>query len=130
VNIEQERVFNFMKWTKFEKSFITRLRKKEEKAFTILYEKTSLQLYNYIIKQVYYNEEIAEEVLVNVFSDAISYAFSLTPLHNVEAWLFRIAKCKLADYFRQSARDRKLRIATPVDIVPNYKGSGMKSNSS
>jgi DNA-directed RNA polymerase specialized sigma24 family protein len=108
-----------MKWMRFEYSFISRLRKKEEEAFTILYQKTCRQLYDYIIKRVDYDGETAEEMLIDVFSDAVTYAFSLTPLHNVEAWLFRIAKSKLADHFHRAARVKKWRIGTQIHILPD-----------
>ena len=105
--------------------FIARLRKREEAAFTELYRKTGTMLYNYILCRVGRNQEAAEDILSDVFSDAVNYASSLTPLHNIQAWLFRIAKSKVADHFRRLQKEGKWRTGTPVEVVADGKGSGI-----
>jgi RNA polymerase sigma-70 factor (ECF subfamily) len=108
----------------FDGEIIARLRKREEDAFTELYRQTGTMLYNYILGRVGRNEDAAEDILSEVFSDAVNYASSLTPLHNVQAWLFRIAKSKVADHFRRMQKEGKWRTGTPVEAVADRKGGG------
>ena len=108
-----------------ESGFVSRLRKREEKAFTELYTENGTALYNYIRCRVRGNAEAAEDILAEVFSDAIDHVAALTPLHNVRAWLFRIAKSKVADHFRRLAKEGKWRTGTPVETVANGKGHGL-----
>jgi RNA polymerase sigma factor (sigma-70 family) len=108
----------------FEKSFISRLRQKDEQAFTELYRRTGTMLYNFILYRVGQDAEAAEDILSEVFSDAVSYSTSLTPLHNIEGWLVQIAKSKVVDHYRVLKREGKWRSGTPVETVADDKGMG------
>ncbi|RPJ06243.1 MAG: sigma-70 family RNA polymerase sigma factor, partial [Spirochaetaceae bacterium] len=109
---------------KYESGFISRLREREEEAFRELYEKTGIPLYNYILYRTGRNAHAAEDILAEVFADAVDYASSLTPLHNVEAWLWRITKSKIADFFRRLVRDGKWYSGTDVETLACGRGPG------
>jgi RNA polymerase sigma factor (sigma-70 family) len=113
-----------MREMKYESGFIARLRNREEEAFRELYEKTGTPLYNYILYRSGRNTHAAEDIMAEVFADAVDYAASLTPLHNVEAWLWRIAKSKIADYFRRLSRDGKWHSSTDVESLASSRGPG------
>jgi RNA polymerase sigma-70 factor (ECF subfamily) len=110
-----------MKW---EKEYLAGLRQRGEAELTRLYEENALLLYNYILGRVRGNADAAEDILSTVFCDAIDHAGSLTPLHDVRAWLFRIAKSKIADHFRRLERESRWKQHADVDTVPNGKGHG------
>jgi RNA polymerase sigma-70 factor (ECF subfamily) len=109
---------------KFDSQFISRLRKRETEAFTILYEESETMLYNYVLYRVSGNKNLAEGILSDIFCDAIAYCSSLTPLHNVTAWLLRIAKSKIADHFRKQAKHKKWKSRQAVETVAASKGHG------
>jgi RNA polymerase sigma-70 factor (ECF subfamily) len=108
----------------FDSDFINRLRHRETEAFTILYQETETELYNYLLYRTGGNRTWAEEILSDIFCDAIDHAASLTPFHNVNAWLFRIARSKTADHFRRLAREGKWKSGRLVENIPNGKGHG------
>ena len=107
-----------------ESGFISRLRQGETEAFNILYREMEVMLYNYILFRTSGNKSWSEEILSEIFIDAIDHASSLTPLHNIKAWLFRIAKSKIADHFRKLSREKKMHSGHLVENVPNGKGYG------
>jgi RNA polymerase sigma-70 factor (ECF subfamily) len=109
---------------KQEKEFLTGLRERGAAELTRLYEENAILLYNYILGRVRGNADAADDILSTVFCDAIDHVASLTPLHNVRAWLFRIAKSKIADHFRRLARESKWKEHADVETVPNGKGHG------
>ncbi|MBN1523420.1 MAG: RNA polymerase sigma factor [Spirochaetales bacterium] len=109
---------------RYDSGFVARLKKREEQAFKELYEYTGTRLYNYILFRSGRNSHAAEDILAEVFCDAVDYAGSLTPLHNVEAWLWRIAKSKIADHFRRLGKEGKWHSATEVETLSNNKGPG------
>ncbi len=86
---------------KFDSGFINRLRQKDTDAFRDLYFECSDGLYKYILFKVFGQVEAAEDILSEVFCDAINYSAALTAAHNIYSWLFRIARSKIADYFRK-----------------------------
>jgi RNA polymerase sigma factor (sigma-70 family) len=92
----------------FSSDFIKKLKQRDQEAFERLYMVTRGILFNYILFRVNANYAVAEDVLSEVFCDAIDYAGSLSSGHNVKAWLFRIAKSKIADYFRQLVKDKNV----------------------
>ncbi len=75
-------------------AFIKQLRQRDNNAFKTLYMETKTMLYNYILYKVNGSVSVAEDILSEVFVNAIDYAGSLTVTHNVTAWLYRIAKAK------------------------------------
>ncbi len=109
----------------FDGDFIARLRKKEEKAFTELYRRTGLKVYNFILKRIGKDADAAEDVLSEVFAAAVCYSTTLTPFHDVEAWLIRIARSKVADYYRAHKRETDWRTNKPVEELAVEKGPGL-----
>ncbi|MBN1696193.1 MAG: RNA polymerase sigma factor [Spirochaetales bacterium] len=108
----------------FDGAFIDRLRNRETEAFTILYGETEAMLYNYLLYRTGNNRTWAEEILSDIFCDAIDHAGSLTRGHNLKAWLLRIARSKIADFFRRLAREGKRKSGQPVEVIANGKGHG------
>jgi RNA polymerase sigma-70 factor, ECF subfamily len=102
----------------FGNDFIARLRQREEKAFTELYRGMGNILYNYILSRVGGESASAEDILSEVFSDAVDYISSLTSLHSVQAWLYRITKSKVADHYRSKQKEKSWRSRISVDILP------------
>jgi RNA polymerase sigma factor (sigma-70 family) len=93
---------------KFSKDFIKKLKKREEKAFIYLYEQTRSMLLSFINLKVGGNMTAAEDILSEVYHDAIIYSSSLTTNHNIVSWLYRIARSKTVDYFRKMKRENAL----------------------
>jgi RNA polymerase sigma-70 factor, ECF subfamily len=120
----------------FTGAFIKRLRQRDTDAFQTLYTETKTMLYNYILYKVNGAREIAEDILSEVFVNAINYAGSLSLTHNVRAWLYRIAKTKVVDYIRRLGKQQKIvdactsqtltapRIESPEDVLlkSEYRG--------
>ncbi|HEQ71721.1 MAG TPA: RNA polymerase sigma factor [Spirochaetia bacterium] len=106
----------------FDSGFIGRLKRRETAAFTALYTETETMLFNYLLCRTGGNRVWAEDLLQEVFSDALSHTGSLTPFHNVKAWLFRIARSKVADHFRRLERNGKWKSGVPVEELPGEKG--------
>jgi RNA polymerase sigma factor (sigma-70 family) len=109
---------------KFDREFIARLKQKDERAFTELYHQTGTMLYNYILNRVSRHQQTAEDVLSEVFSAAVIYVQSLTPLHNVVGWLFNIAKSKVVDHYRSSKKERRWRSSMPIDALADKNEAG------
>ncbi len=100
----------------FSGEFIKRLKAKDNAAFKELYVATSTMVFNYILCRVKGKRETAEDILSEVYCDAIVYAVSLTFTHNVQAWILRIAKSKIGDHYRKIAKERRI-IATQTVAV-------------
>ncbi len=109
----------------FSKDLIARLRKNEETACTELYRKAGTMLYNFILCRVGRDEEAAGDVLSEVFLDVVKYSGSLTPMHNLNAWLFRITRSKIANHFRKLNRDKKFQSSALVESIEDNKGQGL-----
>ncbi|MBN1697169.1 MAG: sigma-70 family RNA polymerase sigma factor [Spirochaetales bacterium] len=93
---------------KFSGDFIKRLKTKDNEAFRELYSLTAQILMGYILLRVGNVTETAEDILSEVYCDAITYAGSLTLTHNIKAWLLRIAKSKIGDYYRRLKKEKKI----------------------
>jgi RNA polymerase sigma factor (sigma-70 family) len=89
-------------------AFIKQLRQRDTDAFKTLYTETKTMLYNYILYKVNGSRDTAEDILSEVFVNAIDYAASLTVTHNVTAWLYRIARTKIVDYIRRLGKEKKI----------------------
>jgi RNA polymerase sigma-70 factor (ECF subfamily) len=92
----------------FSKEFIKSIKARDEKAFEELYNKTKSVLLNFIRYKVRGNDAIAEDILSEVYHDAVVYAMTLSTGHNVLAWLYRIAGSKIVDHFRKAKREKRL----------------------
>ena len=99
----------------FNQNFIKRLKQREAEAFTELYRETGTMIYKYILYRVNRDTAIAEDIHSEVYCDAIDHVSSLTFTHNLKAWLFRIARSKIANHFRQLCRENKYRSFTPLE---------------
>jgi RNA polymerase sigma-70 factor, ECF subfamily len=97
--------------------FIRKLIQRNPDAFAKLYKETVQMIYNYILYRVSGNISAAEEIQSEVYCDAINHVASLSLTHNVKAWIYRIARSKIANHFRALQRERKWQVNnTPEDL--------------
>jgi RNA polymerase sigma-70 factor (ECF subfamily) len=74
-------------------------------------------IYNYILYRVSGVATAAEDIQSEVYCDVIAHVPSLTLTHNVKAWIFRIARSKIANHFRTLQKEHKWQIkSTPEDL--------------
>ncbi|MBN2441476.1 MAG: sigma-70 family RNA polymerase sigma factor [Spirochaetales bacterium] len=104
---------------KFSGEFIKRLRLKDEEAFKELYRVSHRMLFNYILLKVNGQVEVAEDILSEVYCDAITYSVSLTLTHNIKAWLFRITKSKIGDFYRKLKKEQNIIKVQKVIVKQN-----------
>ncbi|MBN1648737.1 MAG: RNA polymerase sigma factor [Spirochaetales bacterium] len=91
----------------FTGDFVKQLKNRDRPAFEKLYHATKDRIYRYILFKVCGNTHAAEDILSEVYCDAIRYAPSLVSGRHIQAWLYRIAGSKIADHFRRhEARKR------------------------
>ncbi len=105
--------------------FISRLRSRDPDAIALLYRDTGQMIYNYILYRVNGKTAIAEDIQSEVYCDIINHVSSLTNSHNLKAWIFRIARSKIANYFRANQKERKWQIKSPPEDLSI--DSGMQS---
>lgn len=77
--------------------------KGEESAVTTLYQTYAQAIYRYIAYRVPVDEaeDLTAEVFVSMVESLPRYKISEVPF---EAWLYRIARARIADHYRQSTR--------------------------
>lgn len=80
-------------------SLIERLLKGDDKAVSEFYYLYSKQLLFYLQKRV--PKEIAEEMVSDVFLNAVDSLHTLELDTNLRAWLYKIAHNKTVDYYRK-----------------------------
>ncbi|WP_353182975.1 RNA polymerase sigma-70 factor [Parapedobacter lycopersici] len=90
-----------------EKLLISNLKGGDEHAFTVLYNKYSPTIYVNILKLVK-AEEVALDVLQELFIKIWNCRESIDPNKDFRAYLFRITYNQIRDFFRKAARDRQL----------------------
>src|SRR5690606_24895303 len=90
-----------------EKLLISNLKGGDEYAFTVLYNKYSPTIYVNILKLVK-AEEVALDVLQELFIKIWNCRESIDPNKDFRAYLFRITYNQIRDFFRKAARDRQL----------------------
>ncbi|WP_257658489.1 RNA polymerase sigma factor [Parapedobacter lycopersici] len=90
-----------------EKLLISNLKGGDEHAFTVLYNKYSPAIYVNILKLVK-AEEVALDVLQELFIKIWNHRESIDPDKDFRAYLFRITYNQIRDFFRKAARDRQL----------------------
>lgn len=90
-----------------EKRLVSSLKAGDERAFTALYNKYSPALYINILKLVK-AEEIAMDILQELFIKIWNHRASIDPDRDFRAYLFRITYNQIRDFFRKAARDRRL----------------------
>jgi RNA polymerase sigma-70 factor, ECF subfamily len=84
-------------------SIIRAAQKGEEAAVTTLYQRFSQVIYRYIAYRVPIDEaeDLTAEVFINMIEALPRYRISEAPF---EAWLYRIASARVADYHRRFTR--------------------------
>jgi RNA polymerase sigma-70 factor (family 1) len=90
-----------------EKELLSKLQLGSEDAFEQLYRTYSLQIFKKILSLVK-EEEIAEELLQDVFLKIWEKRESIIPEKSFRSYLYCIAQNLVADLFRRAAYDRKL----------------------
>ena len=75
-------------------------------AFKTLFDTYRLRLYHYISGLVK-SQQVAEELVMDVFTKLWTGRELLTEIKNFDAFLFRVAHNKTIDFFRIAARDQK-----------------------
>ncbi len=97
-------------------TLIQRLHNGEEKAVSEFYYLYSKQILYYLQKRV--SKEIAEEMLSDVFLDAVDSLHTLRIDTNLKAWLYKIAHNKTVDYYRKRKIKTVLLSQVPyLDII-------------
>jgi RNA polymerase sigma-70 factor, ECF subfamily len=133
-NVEGNKSFGIIKggaWTKIvdnnlpnqnwdDQRLVTGLQARDPKAVEVLFELYADRLFNY----VYYHsghrtqaEDIVSETLYKVLENIPNYQWRNVPF---KAWIFRIARNLLIDYFRQ--RDKKPEVS--LDKAEEWNGIG------
>jgi RNA polymerase sigma-70 factor (ECF subfamily) len=82
------------------KPLVQRIISGDSQAVTEFYKDYSPRIFNYLVKRLP-REEDAQEVLNDVFLDAIDSISLLKKSENLQAWVFRIAHHKTVDYYRK-----------------------------
>lgn len=90
-----------------EKELLSQLQSGNEKAFEQLYRTYSLQIFKKLLRLVK-QEEVAKELLQDVFLRIWEKRETIDPDKSFRAYLYRIAQNLVTDLFRRAAYDRKL----------------------
>ncbi|RQO65931.1 RNA polymerase sigma-70 factor [Pedobacter sp. KBW06] len=85
---------------------ITQLKEGNKRAFEDLYNRYKYRIAGNLLKLLK-SEELAEEMLQDLFMRIWDNRSSLDPEKSFRAYLFRIAENMVVDYYRKIARDRK-----------------------
>ncbi|UKJ06574.1 RNA polymerase sigma factor [Solitalea lacus] len=79
----------------------------DERAFQSLFESYRSRLYHYMLGIVK-SEEVAEELVIDVFMKIWMGRELLTQIENMDAFLFRVACNKSIDFLRKASNNREL----------------------
>ena len=90
-----------------EKDLVTLLTRSDGAAFEELYDLYSPRLLGYLIRLVK-SEAFAAELLQDTFVNLWDKRKNIDPNQSFRAYLFRIAENKVYDFFRKSAKDKRL----------------------
>ncbi|MFC4872123.1 RNA polymerase sigma factor [Negadavirga shengliensis] len=102
-----------------EKDLVIRLKAGDEKSFALLYDAYKGKLYGNLLRLVK-DEEIARELMQDVFVKLWQKRDELDPEKSIGAFLFRVAENKAIDFFRKAARDRKLEAMLVAVATEHY----------
>src|ERR687886_2699487 len=83
-----------------EAALIEQLRRQEEDAFTVIYERHKTQIYNYLYR-LSGNKELADDLTHDTFLSAYESLPKLRPDSNIAPWLYRIASNRFRDHLRR-----------------------------
>jgi len=82
------------------KSLVERIIAGDQQSVVELYQIYAPRILNYLVKRLP-TEEDAQEILNDVFLDAIDTISLLRTSKNLQAWLFKIAHHKTVDFYRK-----------------------------
>jgi len=88
----------------------------DEMAFKELFDKHRQKLYNYLLK-ITKSKEIAEEIVIDVFLKLWLVREMTQEIHNMDAFLHKIAYNKAMDFFRISSRDATLQKIVQMEMA-------------
>jgi RNA polymerase sigma-70 factor (ECF subfamily) len=84
----------------FEAALIEQLRRQEEDAFTVIYERHKTQIFNYLYR-LSGSSELADDLTHDTFLSAYESLPKLRPDSNIAPWLYRIASNRFRDFLRR-----------------------------
>ncbi|WP_437920527.1 RNA polymerase sigma factor [Sphingobacterium sp. LRF_L2] len=90
-----------------ENTLICLLKQGDPDAFNRIYNHYSRKLFLHILKMAK-DQDIAEELLQDVFMKVWDNRVSLDPTQSFQAWLYTIARNTVYSYYRQVAKDQRL----------------------
>jgi RNA polymerase sigma-70 factor, ECF subfamily len=90
-------------------AIITRAKAGESEAVTQLYEMHIGQIYRYIAYRIPENdaEDVTSDVFINMVESLPAFTYTGAPF---EAWLYRIASARVADYYRKKNRSEHVEL--------------------
>jgi RNA polymerase sigma-70 factor (ECF subfamily) len=83
-----------------EAALLDQLRRQEEDAFTVIYERHRAQIYNYLFR-LSGSSELADDLTHDTFLSAYESLPKLRPDSNIVPWLYRIASNRFRDFLRR-----------------------------
>ena len=87
----------------------------DPEAFGKLFDRYGLKVYRYTFSRIHHHES-AEDITSQVFHDAFESISQYKPIAPFAAWLFTIARRRIADFFRKADPSEPL-----LDDVPQDK---------
>ena len=73
----------------------------DPEAFSDLFDRYALRIYRYCYSRVHHRES-AEDITSQVFQDALEHIDQYRPISSFAAWLFTIARRRVADHYRRA----------------------------
>lgn len=90
-----------------EQELVTRVREGDEAAFEQLYSLYKQKLFAYSCK-ITKSEEVAEEIVHDVFLKVWTYRQRIDSQRSFDAYLFKITKNQILNFLKKAARDKKI----------------------
>src|SRR5215467_11768900 len=95
----------------------------EETPLVWLYQEVAFKVFTYLRKQVPARED-AEDILVDVFVTALEQeGFFSWSRQDQQAWLWRVAHNKTADFYRRQTRQRSVPLSLLTEAAFEQKGA-------
>jgi RNA polymerase sigma-70 factor (ECF subfamily) len=89
-----------------------------DEAFQVWYTGALPRIYGYVLARCGHDTELAEELTQQAFTEAVRGRRALQSATDPTAWMFGIARHRLADHFRRVGRERRgMRDLTVREIV-------------
>ena len=99
--------------------------RKNPKAFGELFDRYALKVYRYTYSRVYHHES-AEDITSQVFHDALKSIDQYQPIAPFSAWLFTIARRRIADFYKKFHPTDELTEEVPQDSPGILAGAILK----